>query len=70
MQTFLAVSEGKFNNRGVLFSLPSFHENIIERTQKSVVCSPRSTRTSFTLFSASVNPLIQKIISDKGLQIT
>lgn len=34
---FLAATEGKIHNSDALFSLPSGHENIIEKTQKSAV---------------------------------
>lgn len=66
---FLAVTEGKFHNRGVLFSLASGHENIIEKTQKSAVVSPRSTRPNVILFSMGANPFLEEI-NEKSLQVT
>lgn len=47
---FLVATEGKFHNSYALFSLPSGHENIIGKIQKSAVYSLYGTRFSIIFY--------------------
>jgi len=67
---FLAVTEGKFHNTVVLFCLPSGHETVVKKTQKSTVYCPRSTRPSIIFFYNGCKTFPSEEINQKSWQVT
>lgn len=54
------VTKQKFHNRGVLFTFPCGHENVIEKSQKSTVYSLGSTKSSIILIFTGAYFLLWK----------